>query len=224
MNLALYSGGTSNQNDLMNRSVLAQMKKFSTKKIVYITTPNEKNEYALKWLHAYFDPYMKLHFIPYFIDHENSKESITSMNNAKVILMTGGNTFYLLKHLKESGTDQILKRFVATNGLLIGFSAGSIVQTPTIQIANYPSYDCDENAVSVTDFTGLGFTKYEVHSHYSGSIQEDNELIMYSKSNNHPIYALPDGSGIFEEGAKQKIFGTIVMFDNGEKIKVACAC
>ena len=46
----------------------------------------------------------------------------------------------------------------------------------------------------------------------------------YSLSTGRPIYALKDGSGIVVENQKEKVFGNVVMFDAGEKIKVACSC
>lgn len=224
MNLALYSGGPALQNRTMNEDVVALIRELRATEIVFITTPKDKVEYATNWIKEYFLPYLTINLIPIFVDAENSPENLQKLAEAKVVLFTGGNTFYLLKYLKESVVSQYLLELTKKNVLFIGFSAGALIQTPTIATAVTPSYDRDENSVGLTDLKGLSLVKYELHVHYKETVAEDAELRQYSLKTPRPIYALHDGDGIFTFGQKERMYGNIVMFDRGEKIKVACNC
>lgn len=225
MMLALYSGGTPEQNHTMNLEVVKIIEELGATEIIYITTPYKKNDYARMWIENYLKSYTSLTLKPFFIDKENTSEAKFSLKNAKVILVTGGNTYYIAKFLKKSGTDELLKDFTKKdNTLFIGFSAGSIITTPTIEAAQYPTYDGDLNEVELQDLTGLWLVKFEVVPHYEPNDTFDKELREYSLANGRPIYLLPDGSGIFINGAKEKLFGNISMMDKGEKTKITCVC
>ena len=67
------------------------------------------------------------------------------------IYMMGGNTFYLLKELREKHLDDKLKQAIDKGVIYIGSSAGSIILGETIETAL--SYD--ENWVKLDNFEGL---------------------------------------------------------------------
>ena len=49
-----------------------------------------------------------------------------------VIYFTGGDTGYLLRRMKETGFDEIVKKMVYQNKVYVGASAGSLIATPNI--------------------------------------------------------------------------------------------
>ncbi|SHJ45532.1 Protein of unknown function [Anaerocolumna jejuensis DSM 15929] len=49
-----------------------------------------------------------------------------------VIYFTGGNTGYLLKRLKETGFENMVKKMVYQNKVYVGVSAGSLIAAPNI--------------------------------------------------------------------------------------------
>ena len=72
----------------------------------------------------------------------------------------GGNTFYLLHHLRGSGTDKVLVAILQNpNVVYLGISAGSVILGPTIKEASVGNPD--PNGIGLTDFTGLGILAYE---------------------------------------------------------------
>lgn len=75
--------------------------------------------------------------------------------NIDLVLVAGGNTFYLLDHIKKSGFDQLLPRLLDKGVVYVGSSAGSIVCCPTIESAR--RFDDPNDASDLTDYTGLGF-------------------------------------------------------------------
>ena len=67
------------------------------------------------------------------------------------IYMMGGNTFYLLKELREKHLDDRLRQAIEKGVIYIGSSAGSIVLGETIET----SLPYDENWVKLDNFEGL---------------------------------------------------------------------
>lgn len=90
---------------------------------------------------------------------------------SNIVVISGGNTFNLLRNLRKSGLDKSLKAFVdKSDFVLAGFSAGALVLTPTIEVCNLP--DFDENLVALDDFSGLGIVNFEIFPHYKKQTQE----------------------------------------------------
>ena len=75
--------------------------------------------------------------------------------------------------MKETGFDNILKRFISEGKLYVGVSAGSILAGPDITVSR------DINDVGLTDFSGLGITQTVVVVHYDK--QTDDRLDKISK-------------------------------------------
>lgn len=91
--------------------------------------------------------------------------------SSNIVVISGGNTFNLLRNLRESGLDKSLNEFVKKpDFVLAGFSAGALVLTPTIKVCNLP--DFDENLVALDDFSGLGIVDFEIFPHYEKQTQE----------------------------------------------------
>lgn len=88
---------------------------------------------------------------------------------ADVLVITGGNTFKLLKHLRESGFAEAIRQFFIKGGMIVGFSAGALVLTPSIQLATAT----DNNEVQLDDLTGLGLVDFEVWPHFNPEKDQD---------------------------------------------------
>lgn len=97
-------------------------------------------------------------------DAENEAEKI---KNSNAIILTGGNTFKFLHHLKESGLDKVIIEFAKSGKTIVGFSAGAIILSPTIEIAELPTLD--DNLVGITELTGLRLIDFDVYPHYEES-------------------------------------------------------
>ena len=48
------------------------------------------------------------------------------------IYISGGDTKYLLRRMKETGFDSIIKKFVYANKVYVGISAGSMIAKPNL--------------------------------------------------------------------------------------------
>lgn len=120
-----------------------------------------------------------------FIYLDNSKAGreaeteIRKLDSANILMITGGNTFKLLKNLRSSGFDKAIKNFwQKDNIVLAGFSAGALVLTSSIEIAKFS----DPNEIGLTDLTGLGLIDFEIWPHFSGEQQTKLDTYINFKS------------------------------------------
>ena len=106
-----------------------------------------------------------------------------------MIYMMGGNTFYLLKKIRDTKFDIKLKEAINNGIVYVGSSAGSIILGNTIELA----LAYDKNDVNLTDFIGLKLIDGIIVPHANrkqGFIKEKKE--QYKDK----IYAVYDEHGI----------------------------
>ncbi|MDB2447283.1 peptidase E [bacterium] len=148
----------------------------------------------------------KHYYLP--VDSEISKSSLLKAMDSDMIYLDGGNTYYFLWHLKKSGMLDLLEDFVREGGVIAGTSAGGIILTPDIRTAGFPEFDKDDNWVGLNDISALGVVGFEFFPHFSPHERYVKELARKSEETNMPIYAAPDGGGIWVHGKK------IIFYDN----------
>lgn len=118
------------------------------------------------------------------------------------IYLSGGNTYIFLDSARKRNIFSILTRFLERDGLLIGASAGSIMMTPSIDIAALG----DENIPDLKDTSGFGFVDFEFHPHHN-EYHDSNTLSAYMGNNKSQLYVCEDGAGIFYENGKINLYG-----------------
>lgn len=126
-----------------------------------------------------------------------------------VIVMSGGNTFYLLDQVRKSRFDTWLRENLEFK-VYVGISAGSIIVTPSIAIASIDNGDV--NVPAITDLTGLGFVPFEVSPHTPESVSHEGNRL-YKAASHHDLYALDDESAIQVED------GTITVVSEGAWVR-----
>lgn len=97
-------------------------------------------------------------------------DTTTYRDNTEIdcIYVCGGNTFYLLHKLKQSGFFPKIKKWVNEGLLYIGASAGSVIATSNIDyILCMDINDCELN-----DTTGLSFISACIIPHYTNEFAE----------------------------------------------------
>lgn len=138
------------------------------------------------------------------LKQENEDSLGEKLNNFDVVFVEGGNTFYLLKYVRESGFDKVLKPFLDRGGIYIGVSAGTYIAGPDISPTQWKHAE-DKNIVGLKDLRGLGLINFAVFSHY----KPEHESII--KENKHkipyPVVALTDSQAILVENGNTKFIG-----------------
>ncbi len=114
----------------------------------------------------------------------------TRLENMDVIFVSGGNTFHLLNQMRVTGFDNWLENH--KDKVYVGVSAGTIVATPTIQIAGLPPED--PNLPGLADLNGLSWVNFEIEPHCDKGRYAVVEE--YAKDRPNPIYAIDDQTAI----------------------------
>jgi len=109
------------------------------------------------------------------IDIEGKKERqlMKLLELKDIIFVEGGNTFYLLKVMRESGFEKVMKKLLKHGKVYIGASAGSIVVGRTVKTAGWR--DADKNIVGLKNLKGLSFVPFDIFVHYR---PEDKDVIL----------------------------------------------
>lgn len=85
------------------------------------------------------------------------------LKDIDLVLVAGGNTFYLLDQIKKSGFDQLLPSLLDNGVVYVGSSAGSIVCCPTIEGAI--KFDDPKDAPDLVNYEGLNLYKEVIIPH-----------------------------------------------------------
>lgn len=126
---------------------------------------NEKIKYREKWQNWVEQHGGRFVVVNNSFRGDQAEIEVSKLLDADILVITGGNTFVLLNHLRESGLDRAVVEFSKSeNKVILGFSAGAIIMSPTIKMANCG--DIDNNEVGMTDFTGLNLIPFDIFPHY----------------------------------------------------------
>ncbi|MEE0700101.1 MAG: GNAT family N-acetyltransferase [Bacilli bacterium] len=135
-------------------------------------------------------------------------------NDYSFIFIGGGNTFRLLKGLKDSGAFLKLKDYILNDGIVFGGSAGAVIMGYDV------SCSMDENYVNLEDTTGLnlidGFSIFPHYTNFKSKLTKDeneerlktftNRIIDYTK-NDLKMIAIPEEDTITVDENGMKIIG-----------------
>jgi dipeptidase E len=122
------------------------------------------------------------------------------LNNADVIYVAGGNTFHLLNQTRKTGLGKWLNDN-KDKKVYVGVSAGTIMATPTIDVANMPPRD--NNFVKLKDLSGMNWVNFEVEPHCNEARFAKVEA--YAKKRPNPVYAIDDQTAIKVDGKKVEV-------------------
>lgn len=125
------------------------------------------------------------------------KQPIQDLLIYDVVEFIGGNPYYLLNSLKKQNAKKVLQK-IASEKVLIGWSAGALVMTPTIGIINV--FSPEMNQWGITDFSAMNLTDIEVIPHYNKFLKRydcfEEQCQKYEKVKGIRLIRLNDGEGI----------------------------
>ena len=150
------------------------------------------------------------HLDSFDIEGKSEEEIRNFFKDKNIIQVEGGNTFYLLKAIRETGFSKILKEFLEEGKVYIGTSAGAYIMCPSIEVSNWNPDGKDK--FGLTDFTALNYVPFVLKVHYK---EEQEERVREGiKTLKYPIRILRDEQGIIAEDGKFTFMG------DGEEVKL----
>jgi dipeptidase E len=188
------------------------VKRFGVKgKLVFITTASEPKAESsdLTWQKEDWQALKDAGFekiFDYTITGKIKEQIKKDFKDVDVIYVSGGNSFYLLEKMKESGFDKLIKDFMKEGKVYIGTSAGSIVAGADV----YPTYYIDkaEEAKNLKDYNGLNLVDFTVFPHWGSEHFRDrylNQRMEHAYKLGYKIILLNDNQYIAVEGDKYRI-------------------
>ena len=128
------------------------------------------------------------------------------LRRSHCIYVTGGNTFYLMYHMRQSGLDVLVRQRVLNEGaIFVGCSAGSIVAGRSITTAFWKGWDdpyvvpyvwTEPDAVA-----GLGLVDVSLFPHYNASLHQ--ELVEHRQHElDHDVVTLAETGGAYMVGPR----------------------
>ncbi len=135
------------------------------------------------------------------LEGESEAQLRTECAGVDAVFVTGGNTYYLLYHMRQSGFDRVVTDLVNSGVVYIGSSAGSVVACPNINTASGD----DASVVPLTDYTGLGFVDYCIMPHMNKEKYATIAQELVKKDDTHPYIGLADSQILVVQGAFTEI-------------------
>ena len=141
------------------------------------------------------------------IDLKNTNKNAlrTKLNDIDMIYVAGGNTFYLLEKMQESGFDELIKEYVQKGVIYVGASAGAVVVCPTIE----PLQDLDDpsKASHLISYNALNLIDFIVLSHYGKEKYKEKyeKLVNTYKNKGYKIIGLRDDQAIVVNGLQYDV-------------------
>ena len=182
--LILSGGGDPEQVRPIDEFFAAHIDK--SKKVLYIPAAMEREvftyEQCLDWFTATYNVF-DIQNIEMLTDLQNA---VISADSAAVFI-GGGNTYKLLKELRESEFDQQLIAYLDNGGTVYGGSAGAMIFGKTIETEIHTG----SKNYGLTDLSALNLLNgYDLWCHYTSA--DDHLIAEYPR----PLYILSEESGM----------------------------
>ncbi len=123
------------------------------------------------------------------------------------VFVNGGSSLHLLKCMRESGFNKLIRELLPHGFLYIGASAGSSVVGPSIEFNSHLP-----EGISKEELVGLKLVPFLIKSHYTD--EKRLECIKKLQRIKYPVKFLRDGQGILVEDDKYTFVG------DGEEVRL----
>lgn len=133
----------------------------------------------------------------------NENELKKALDGHDIIMVEGGNTFYLLKAIRESGFEEVVKELIEKGVVYIGSSAGSYVACPSIVVSTYAKKQKDR--CGVTDFTAMNLVPFLIKAHYTPDLL--TELKEIRGKVDYPLHILNDQQALLIRDGEVQLLG-----------------
>ncbi len=207
MKLLLTSAGITN-NSIKGALLDLNSKPFSESKIAFVPTGANVEEGDKGWVIEDLVNFQKLGFKSLDIVDISALPRgkwEKRLKTADVIVLGGGNTFYLMHWVKQSGLQDLLPKFLETK-VYVGISAGSCITGPEVDTSFQSLFPDEPNEYNVKE--GLNLVPFYVlphlNSEYFTELRE-NRINELTQTATGKVYALDDQSAVVVVDAKVEV-------------------
>lgn len=119
-------------------------------------------------------------------------EGCGALETSEIIVLGGGNPYYLLYHLKKSKAESLLMQKIKEDTLVVGISAGVFALMKSVTILDILTPEM--NTINLVDKTGIGVVREVVIPHYDRFVREgiidEDQVDAFEKSQKDPVLRL----------------------------------
>ena len=149
------------------------------------------------------------------IKGKSEDELRQALKDKDVIYVNGGNTYYLLKAVQESGFGKVIDELLDQGVIYIGASAGSSIMTPDIEITDWRPEGKKRPRYDLEDLTALNYVSFGIKVHWDRQSEEEKEIVKTrAKKYKYPVRLLKDYQGFLVKGDKVELVG------EGDEVKL----
>ena len=226
MKLILCGGGSGEQNYYANKKLNEIVD--HNKPLLYVPLAMDESDHPYDSCYEWINEELAQVQLS-GIDMVRSFEELAQKDydNYCALFIGGGNTYKLLKGIKDSGAFEKIKEFVNNGGIVIGGSAGAVIFGYDIDIIS----TMDPNDVSLTDTKGFnvmnGISIFPHYTNKKSKLSEEENLARLNNFTNSiksfsmikgDVIAIPEEDAIFVNDGELEILGNrpFFFFKNGE--------
>lgn len=147
-----------------------------------------------------------------YIDVETDNPG--SLREPDLIIINGGNPYYLLHHLRQSEADKVLTRQIEQQYPVMGISAGLLILLQNLSIIDWLTPEM--NTINLTDKECLGLIKEVIVPHYDRFVAEGKisaeRVDDFEKQLQQPLIRLGEYQALYLKDSMKKIVGTHSLF------------
>ncbi len=215
MRLYLSGGGSGEDTAELDRKFASAISK--SKPLLYIPIAMDEKRHSypecFEWLKKTFNP-LGIDKIEMWTEKDLRENREAELEKFSGVYVGGGNTFYLLKELKDSGFLPKLERLIKKDVPFYGGSAGALICARTI----IPALAIDPNDVKLKDFDTMNFVRgYDLWVHYEPT--QNKKIQNYKEKHNLNLIALPENTGIFVTEKAIEVVGPGFAYLPNKKMK-----
>lgn len=222
MRLILCGGGDGDQ---VKESYKIFAREVNGGKVLYIPLAwNHGNmETCIDWFKSEMLPYRVTDIEDVLDAKDITKDKLAQYS---AIFIGGGNTFKLLKMLKETEAFDSLNEFINNGGIIMGGSAGALIFGKSIDTCLKTELNIsstDENLVSLKDTSGFDkINGYSLFVHYQRKPEQIEKTainIQRLLEQGHKVICLPEETSLWINGNQMQIIGQkpAEIFNGNEK-------
>src|SRR3989338_612942 len=178
-------------------------KPLSEAKILYVTTASKKvndSSYVERTRQKMDE--LNFSYTEFDIVGKSEEELKKALSSSDILYIEGGNTFYLLKAVHDTGFEKIIKEAIKNGLVYWGVSAGAYIACPSIIMATWSDrFD----RCGVTDWIAMNLVPFLIKAHYTPDMLD--ALKEKSKDLQFPLHVLNDEQVVMMKDGEVQLTG-----------------
>jgi len=175
----------------------------SEAKILYVTTASKKvNDSGYVERTRQKMDELNYFFTEYDIVGKSEEELKKALSSHDVVYVEGGNTFCLLKAVRDTAFDKVVRDAIENGLVYWGVSAGAYIACPSIIMATWSDrFD----RCGVTDWSAMNLVPFLIKAHYTPDMLET--LKEKSKDLQFPLRVLNNQQAVLVRNGEVQLIG-----------------